>query len=74
MKFAVEIGLNGMIHIPSFIKICSGIRKLTGGIHRHTAWRSHKPSLEVKNYCMVMILKFLDNEISVSVSFWRVSG
>jgi hypothetical protein len=24
------------IHIPSFIKIGSGIQKLTGGIHRHT--------------------------------------
>jgi hypothetical protein len=29
MKHAVEIGSSAMIYIPSFIKIDSGIRKLT---------------------------------------------
>jgi hypothetical protein len=36
MKYTVEMGSGTMIYIPSFIKIGSGIQKLTGGIHRHT--------------------------------------
>jgi hypothetical protein len=37
MKYAVKMGSDAMIHIPSFIKIGSGILKLIeGGIHRHT--------------------------------------
>jgi hypothetical protein len=36
MKYAAEMGLVAMMYIPSFIKIGSGIQKLTGGIHRHT--------------------------------------
>jgi hypothetical protein len=35
MKCAVEMGLGVMIYIPSFIKIVSGIQKLTGGSHTH---------------------------------------
>jgi hypothetical protein len=34
MKYAVKMGSGAMIHIPSFIKIGSGIQKLIGGIHR----------------------------------------
>jgi hypothetical protein len=34
MKYTVEIGSGTMIYVPSFIKIGSGIQKLTGGIHR----------------------------------------
>jgi hypothetical protein len=34
-EVAVEMGLGAMMHIPSFIKIGSGIQKLVGGIHRH---------------------------------------
>jgi hypothetical protein len=44
MKYAVQMGSDAMIHIPSFIRIGSGIQKLIGGAHRHTAWRSHKPT------------------------------
>jgi hypothetical protein len=38
MKYAVEMGSGAMIYvyIPNFIKICSDIQKLMGGIHRHT--------------------------------------
>jgi hypothetical protein len=36
MKYAVEIGSGAMIYVPIFIKIASGIKKLIGGIHRHT--------------------------------------
>jgi hypothetical protein len=36
MKYAVEMGSGAVIYIPSFIKIGSGVRKLIGGIHRHT--------------------------------------
>jgi hypothetical protein len=38
MKYAVEMGSGAMIYIPSFIKIGSGIQKLSGGgggIRRH---------------------------------------
>jgi hypothetical protein len=31
MKYAVEMGSGAMIHIPSFIKIGSGIQTLIGG-------------------------------------------
>jgi hypothetical protein len=34
MKYAVEMGSDAMIYIPSFIKIGPGIQK--GRIHRHT--------------------------------------
>jgi hypothetical protein len=30
------MGSDGMIYIPSFLKIGSGVQKLIGGIHRHT--------------------------------------
>jgi hypothetical protein len=40
-KYAIEMGSSAMIFIPSFVKIGSGIQKLIGGIHRHTAWRSY---------------------------------
>jgi hypothetical protein len=36
MKYAVEMGSVARIYVPSFIKIGSDIRKLIGGIHRHT--------------------------------------
>jgi hypothetical protein len=36
MKHADEMGSGGMIHMPSFMKTGSGIRKLIEGIHRHT--------------------------------------
>jgi hypothetical protein len=36
MKYAVEMGSDAMIHIPSFVMIGSGIRNLVKGIHRHT--------------------------------------
>jgi hypothetical protein len=39
IKYDVEIGSGAMIHIPNFIKIGLGIRKLMGRrIHRHKAW------------------------------------
>jgi hypothetical protein len=36
MKYAVEMGSDAMIHIPSFIKIGSDIQISIGGLHRHT--------------------------------------
>jgi hypothetical protein len=37
LKYAVEMASGGMIYIPSFIKIGSGIQKLIGGYtYRHT--------------------------------------
>jgi hypothetical protein len=36
MKYAVQIGSDAIIYIPSFIKFGSGIQKFKGGIHRHT--------------------------------------
>jgi hypothetical protein len=46
MKYAVEIGSGAMIYIPNFVKIGSGIAKLTrrgrgGFTDTQTAWRSH---------------------------------
>jgi hypothetical protein len=45
MKYNVEMGSGAMIYIPSFIKIGSAIQNFVKGIHRHTAWKSHKPTL-----------------------------
>jgi hypothetical protein len=36
MKYAVEMGSDAMIYIPSSIKTTSGIQNLIRGIHRHT--------------------------------------
>jgi hypothetical protein len=36
MKYAVEVGSDAMICLPSFIKIGSATQKLIEGIHRHT--------------------------------------
>jgi hypothetical protein len=48
MKYAFEMDIVAMIHVSSFIKIGSGIRKLIGGGYTDTqdAWRSHKPIRE----------------------------
>jgi hypothetical protein len=46
MKYAVEMGSDAMIYVPSFIKIGSGIQMLLGMYtykHTQTA-RSHKPT------------------------------
>jgi hypothetical protein len=37
MNYAVEMGSDAMIYIPSFIKTGSGIQKLIGG-DSQTAW------------------------------------
>jgi hypothetical protein len=34
-EYAVEIGSDAIIYIPSFINIGSGIQNLIGRIHRH---------------------------------------
>jgi hypothetical protein len=40
MKYAVQLGSGAMIHIPSLIRIGSGIHRLIGeGIHRHRQQR-----------------------------------
>jgi hypothetical protein len=36
MKYAIEMGSDAMIYIPTFIIIGSGIQKLIGWIHRDT--------------------------------------
>jgi hypothetical protein len=36
MKYAVEMGSDTVIYVPSVVKIGSGIRELIRGIHRHT--------------------------------------
>jgi hypothetical protein len=36
MKYAIETDSGAMIHTPSFVKICAGIQKFIGGMHRYT--------------------------------------
>jgi hypothetical protein len=38
MKYAVEMGSDAMMYIPSFIKIGSGIKKVLGGGDTQIAW------------------------------------
>jgi hypothetical protein len=46
MKYTTEMGSGAMIHVPSFIKIGSGIQKLTGGYtDTRAAWRLHTATL-----------------------------
>jgi hypothetical protein len=40
MNYAAEMGLGAMIHIPSFVVMGSGIRKLIGG-QTHTDPQTH---------------------------------
>jgi hypothetical protein len=46
MKYAVEMGSDAVIHIPTFTRIGSGIQKLfgRGNTDTQTGWRSHKPN------------------------------
>jgi hypothetical protein len=48
-NYVIEVGSGAVIHVPSFIKIGSGIQKLIGGIHTQTATRSHKPPFFFQN-------------------------
>jgi hypothetical protein len=41
MKCAFEMCSEDMIHIPSFMKIGSGIQNLIGGIHKRTHTHTH---------------------------------
>jgi hypothetical protein len=34
-EIAVEMGSDTVIYIPNFIKICSGIQNLIGGVRKH---------------------------------------
>jgi hypothetical protein len=36
MKYAIEMASDGMMYIPSFIKISSSIQKFLGGRHKQT--------------------------------------
>jgi hypothetical protein len=46
MKYAVQMGSDGMIYVSSFIKIRSGFSNLIVGYRGiQTAWISHKPTL-----------------------------
>jgi hypothetical protein len=41
MKYAVEMGSDGMMYIPSFIKIGSDIETLLGGLTNIQTHRQH---------------------------------
>jgi hypothetical protein len=47
MNYAVDMGSDAMIYIPSFIKIGLGIQKI---MDTQTAWRSHKPTLFLAHF------------------------
>jgi hypothetical protein len=67
MKYTVEMGSGGMIYLPSFIKIGSGIQRLMGGIHRqhgdHVSLLSfffnNESRLKIRNLLMVQLLKVI---------------
>jgi hypothetical protein len=42
MKYAVDAGSGVMIYMPSFIEICSDIKKLIGGIYKHTGRQTQR--------------------------------
>jgi hypothetical protein len=51
MKYVDQIGSGAMIHMPSFIKVCSRIQKLiVGYTYRHTdSMTIHKPTFSFSN-------------------------
>jgi hypothetical protein len=59
MKYAIETGSSAMIYVPSFIKIGSGVHKLTGEIHRHTDAQTHRQHGD-----RISLLSFFQNEES----------
>jgi hypothetical protein len=55
MEYAVEMGSSvTMMYIPSFVKICSGIQILIGGINRHDGDRIKSNVVPVLNYLSTM--------------------
>jgi hypothetical protein len=44
-KYPSVMSSGAMMYIPCFMMTGSGIQKLIEWIHRHIAWRLHKPSL-----------------------------
>jgi hypothetical protein len=52
MKYAVEMGSGAVIYVPSFIKIGSGIQRLTGG-KTQRAIGCHKPKLKLN--CVALV-------------------
>jgi hypothetical protein len=47
MKYAVKMGSDAMIYIPSIIKIGSGIRKFVGGYNDTQNLRQHGDSISL---------------------------
>jgi hypothetical protein len=58
MKYAFEMGPGAMIHIPSFVKIGSGIEKFDGG-GTHTHSKTHRQQGD-----LVSLLLFFQNKES----------
>jgi hypothetical protein len=44
MEYAIEMGSGGMIHIPSFMTVGSGIQTLLGGIFMQTHTQQGDPT------------------------------
>jgi hypothetical protein len=72
MKYAVEISSDAIIYVSFFIKIGSGIQKLTGGYtDTQTAWASHKSTFifqnkESKLKMYVLMDKLVHNTVCIS--------
>jgi hypothetical protein len=62
MKYAVEMGSDAMIYIPSFMKVGSGIQNLIEVIHRHTDSRDIAKTILIfcrLKICLLTVLQFL---------------
>jgi hypothetical protein len=65
MKYAIEMGSGAMIHIPTFIKISSGIQKVIG---RDT--KTHRQHCD-----FISLLSFFQNKESrLKMGTWRKEG
>jgi hypothetical protein len=48
MKYTIEMASGGVIYIPDFMKISTGVQKLIGGIHMQTCTQTPTPRLSHK--------------------------
>jgi hypothetical protein len=64
MNYAVDLATDDMMHIPSFIKLGSGIQKLIGGVHKHTG-RQHGDTISLLLFTTGQLIR--KNPLSLNI-------
>jgi hypothetical protein len=64
MRYAVEMGSGAMIHIPSSIKIGSGIQKLRGDTHKDTQTHTNTQTART-NTMLLLCLHYKESGLKI---------